>query len=160
MSSSPLTSLSRTPAQEASLVGVILMPYFLSKPSTEAITTEAQSVSGMKPILTSVFSGASEPAAHAPVRTASGTMLIRAAAPACLRKVRRGALVIGLSFIPVLHAGDPANKKRVWSRTHEALPARHPCLAANRHWPADTILECKRHANSGVGTRFNSSICF
>jgi hypothetical protein len=40
---------------------MILTPYFLSKPSTEAITTEAQSVSGMKPIFTSFFSGASEP---------------------------------------------------------------------------------------------------
>ena len=65
MSSSPLTSLSRTPAQLASLVGMILMPYFLSKPSTEAITTEAQSVSGMKPMRTSVFSGLSEPCAQA-----------------------------------------------------------------------------------------------
>src|SRR3546814_12983725 len=32
---------------------------------TEAMTTEAQSVSGIKPIFTSVFSGASEPAAQA-----------------------------------------------------------------------------------------------
>ena len=42
---------------------MIFTPYFLSKPSTEAITTDAQSVSGMKPILTSSFSGLSEPAA-------------------------------------------------------------------------------------------------
>ena len=66
MSSSPLTSLSRTPAQEASLVGMILMPYFSSNFSTEAITTDAQSVSGMKPMRTSFFSGASEPAAQTP----------------------------------------------------------------------------------------------
>ena len=46
--------------------GVILMPYFLSNSITEAITTDAQSVSGMKPIFTSFFSGASEPAAQAP----------------------------------------------------------------------------------------------
>jgi hypothetical protein len=46
---------------------MILMPYFLSKPSSDAITTDAQSVSGMKPILTSVFSGLSEPAAQTPV---------------------------------------------------------------------------------------------
>ena len=71
-----MTSLSRTEAHEASLVGTILMPYFLSNSITEAITTEEQSVSGMKPILTSVFSGASEPAAHAPLRTASGTRLM------------------------------------------------------------------------------------
>ena len=63
MSSSPLTSLSRTPAQLASLVGMILTPYFLSKPSTLAITTLAQSVSGMKPMRTSSFSGLSLPAA-------------------------------------------------------------------------------------------------
>ena len=43
------------------MVGTILTPYFLSKPSTEAITTEAQSVSGMKPMRTSSFSGLSEP---------------------------------------------------------------------------------------------------
>jgi hypothetical protein len=42
------------------------MPYFLSKPITEAITTDEQSVSGMKPIFTSSSSGLSEPAAHAP----------------------------------------------------------------------------------------------
>ena len=47
---------------------MILTPYFLSKPSTEAITTEAQSVSGMKPILTSSFSGLSEPCAQTAVR--------------------------------------------------------------------------------------------
>src|SRR5690606_23913120 len=68
-SKSPLASFSRTPVQEASLVGRILMPCFLSKPITEAMTTEAQSVSGIKPIFTSVFSGASEPAAHADDRT-------------------------------------------------------------------------------------------
>src|SRR4051812_43605235 len=62
------------------------MPYFLSNSITEAITTEEQSVSGMKPILTSFFSGASEPAAHAPTRTASGTMLMSPAAPAFFRK--------------------------------------------------------------------------
>jgi hypothetical protein len=64
--------LSRTEAHEASLLGTILMPYFLSNSITEAITTDAQSVSGMKPIFNSVFSGASEPAAHAPWRIASG----------------------------------------------------------------------------------------
>ena len=66
LSSSPFTSLSRTPAQEASLVGMILMPYFSSNFSTDAIITDAQSVRGMKPMRTSFFSGASEPAAQAP----------------------------------------------------------------------------------------------
>ena len=58
---SPLTSLSRTAAHDASLLGTILIPYFSSNFITDAITTDAQSVSGMKPIFTSVFSGASEP---------------------------------------------------------------------------------------------------
>src|SRR5688572_33302698 len=87
-SSSPLTSLSRTAAQEASLEGMILMPYFLSNSITAAITTDEQSVSGMKPILTSFFSGASEPWAQAPVRTASGTRLIRLVAPAAFKNSR------------------------------------------------------------------------
>ncbi len=47
-------------------MGMILMPYFSSNFSTEAITTDAQSVSGMKPMRTSFFSGASEPAAQTP----------------------------------------------------------------------------------------------
>jgi hypothetical protein len=64
------------------------MPYFLSNSITDAMTTEEQSVSGMKPILTSFFSGASEPAAHAPTRTASGTMLISPDAVAAFRKSR------------------------------------------------------------------------
>src|SRR5947199_9413350 len=52
------------------------MPYFSSNFITEAITTDAQSVSGMKPTLTSFFSGASEPAAHAVWRTPGATMAI------------------------------------------------------------------------------------
>src|SRR5215212_10340278 len=97
-SSSPFTSLSRTEAHEASLVGMILMPYFLSNSMTEAMTTDAQSVSGMKPIFTSFFSGASEPAAHAVCRTPAGMSAINDAYPAAapaprrnLRRVDRGA---------------------------------------------------------------------
>ena len=52
------------------------------------MTTDEQSVSGMKPIFTSFFSGASDPAAHAPTRTASGTRLINPVAPAALRNPR------------------------------------------------------------------------
>ncbi len=58
----------------------MVRPYFLSNPFTEAITTDAQSVSGMKPMLRLGFSGASEPAAHAPWRTPGGTMAMRTAA--------------------------------------------------------------------------------
>ena len=95
-SSSPLTNLSRTAAQLASLLGIILMPYFSSNFITEAITTDAQSVSGIKPILTSFFSGASEPAAQAALRVPNGTIDISAAPPVMsadfLSKSRRSAL--------------------------------------------------------------------
>src|SRR4030095_284586 len=47
---------------------------------TDAMTTAAQSVSGMKPTFTSFFSGASEPCAHAPARIAGSTRLISAPA--------------------------------------------------------------------------------
>src|SRR5216683_1781132 len=88
-SSSPFTSLSRTAAHEASLLGTIFMPYFLSNSTTDAMTTEEQSVSGIKPIFNSFFSGASEPAAHAALLTAAGTRLMIPTAPARLRKSRR-----------------------------------------------------------------------
>ncbi|MNI27035.1 hypothetical protein D3C73_807570 [compost metagenome] len=86
ISSSPFSSLSRTAAHEASLDGVMVTPYFLSMPSTDAITTDAQSVSGIKPIFTSVFSGASVPAAQAPARTSGSTNDSRPA-PATARAV-------------------------------------------------------------------------
>src|ERR671938_1656676 len=95
MSSSPLTSLSRTPAHEASLVGMIFTPYFLSKPSTEAITTEAQSVNGMKPIFTSSFSGLSEPWAQA--RGAAKPAAPTAAADAAACSTRRRLQSVALS---------------------------------------------------------------
>jgi len=79
------------------LLGVILMPYFLSRPSVDAITTDAQSVSGMKPILTSGFSGASEPAAHAPLRTSGSTSVITLA-PAMVASARRRPWQAGAAF--------------------------------------------------------------
>src|SRR5438046_3333968 len=78
-SSSPLTSLSRTAAHDASLLGTILIPYFSSNFMTEAMTTDAQSVRGMKPTFTSFFSGASDPAAHAACRTPGATIASNAA---------------------------------------------------------------------------------
>jgi hypothetical protein len=66
--------LSRTEAHDASLLGTILMPYFSSNLFKAAMTTDEQSVSGMKPMRTSFFSGASEPAAHAAERIPGGTM--------------------------------------------------------------------------------------
>lgn len=79
--SSPFTSLSRTLAQEASLEGMILMPHFSLNFITEAITTDAQSVRGIKPTVTSFNSGASEPAAQAALRKPGGSIDIRAAPP-------------------------------------------------------------------------------
>jgi hypothetical protein len=78
----------------ASLLGTILMPYFLSNSITDAITTDAQSVSGMKPTLTSVFSGASEPAAHAPARNAGSTSAISAPATPAESTRRRWATAL------------------------------------------------------------------
>jgi len=72
--------LSRTAAHDASLLGTILIPYFLSNSMTDAMTTDAQSVSGMNPTFTSFFSGASEPCAHAPARIAGSTSVISAPA--------------------------------------------------------------------------------
>src|SRR5437660_1395034 len=89
-SSSPLTSLSRTAAHEASLLGTILIPYFSSNFITDATTTDAQSVSGMKPTFTSVFSGASEPAAHTPTRSAGSSVLISETPAPAARSLRRG----------------------------------------------------------------------
>src|SRR5215210_241598 len=48
---SPAKTLSRTVAHEASRVTSTFTPCFLYRPSSCAITTDAQSVSGMKPIL-------------------------------------------------------------------------------------------------------------
>src|SRR3989344_6069361 len=109
-SSSPFTSLSRTPAHDASLVGMIVTPYFLSKPSTEAITTLAQSVSGMKPILTSFFSGASEPWACTRARSAGLTPT--APTVAACSTVRRLRLVFNRSVMGGFR-GALENKKGV-----------------------------------------------
>ena len=85
------------------------MPYFLSKPISAATTIGAQSVNGIKPILTSVISGVSEPAAQAEVRIPFGTIFINAAAPKtpvmlCLKKSRRAlsTVIIGSVVISVL----------------------------------------------------------
>src|SRR5213082_3064362 len=118
-SSSALTSLSRTPAHDASLLGTILIPYFLSKPLTEAITTDAQSVSGMKPIFTSFFSGASDPAAHTLARIVGESPATSAAVPSaeCEMKCRREAsgeaagVGVVLSFIGLRSLGSNRQKK-------------------------------------------------
>src|SRR5574343_464508 len=89
-SSSPLTSLSRTAAQLASLDGTMVMPYFLSKPIFEATITEAQSVSGMNPTLTSVFSGLPTGAASACRAKPAGKAVEAISDKAPLRKVAAG----------------------------------------------------------------------
>ena len=55
-----------------------------SWPVPRPLCSPEQSVSGMKPTFTSFFSGASEPCAHAPVRTT----LISPVAPAAFRNSR------------------------------------------------------------------------
>ncbi len=80
----------------------MVTPYFLSKPSTEAMTTLAQSVSGMKPILTSFFSGASEPWACTSARSA-GLMPTAPTAAAC-SNWRRGRPVAGAAAAVVTAA--------------------------------------------------------
>src|SRR5690606_10378490 len=95
---------------EASLAGMILTPCFLSKPMTEAMTTEAQSVSGMKPIFTSAFSGASEPAAQALARI-NGSISESAPSPAAAvapSKARRPGSTTG--------SGGEVTARMAWER--------------------------------------------
>jgi hypothetical protein len=73
-------------------------------PSTEAITTDAQSVSGMNPTLTSSFSGLSEPAAHAPrVESALNAPATPAAAPALSMLRRVSADLSAFAVLSSLH---------------------------------------------------------
>src|SRR5712691_11542260 len=125
------------------------MPYFLSNSITDAMTTEEQSVSGIKPIFTSFFSGASEPAAQAALLTAAGTRLMMPDAPARLRKSRRLAdflRAILRSFISLsvrenkraFHRGIPANERprsrrdRRWPQLAQFLRNRCASVAAPR----------------------------
>jgi hypothetical protein len=122
--------LSRTAAHEASFDGVMLRPYFLSNPFTFAITTEAQSVSGMKPILRSFFSGASDPAAQTVARIAGVIAATRAAVPAM--NLRRGT--IGFDMAYPFSLACPWNEKGVAacanrSRAVTPLPGAAPSLA-------------------------------
>ena len=79
------------------MLGLMVRPYFSPKPCVAATTTEAQSVNGMKPTVSAAFSGASEPAAQAALRSEAGadrpSAAIPLTAPAramdCLRKLRR-----------------------------------------------------------------------
>ncbi|MCY1239437.1 hypothetical protein D9M68_758760 [compost metagenome] len=71
------------------------------------MTTEAQSVSGMKPMRTSAFSGASEPAAHAPARTSGSTSVITLA-PAMVASARRRPLLAGTASAAAAEAASEA----------------------------------------------------
>src|SRR3990167_8682368 len=80
-SSAPIETLSRMFAQEASFEIWLLMPCFAKYPFSCAITSGAQSVSGMMPSVRSVFSSPSPPAAQAPPGTRAVAAFINAAAP-------------------------------------------------------------------------------
>ncbi len=115
-SSSPATSLSRTAAQLASLLGTRVMPYFLSNPFREAMAKGAQSVSGIKPTRTVVCSGLSDPAAHAACIMPGSSIAPPSAAPACNKRRRE---IENVSPIP---APETRKKKRPAVLTHRWTP--------------------------------------
>src|SRR6478736_4269564 len=78
----PVERLSRMAAQLAPFVTVELMPYFLKKPFSCAMTMGEQSVSAIMPKLRSVTSGASEVEAAVAAQLRLPSAAHRAAAPA------------------------------------------------------------------------------
>ena len=118
------------------MVGMILMPYFLSNFSTEAITTDAQSVSGMKPMRTSFFSGASEPAAQAP--GCSAEPAAKAAEPLmnCLRSSTHQTLAFE-------HDRTPEDKNEKGVATAASRPEPESCESdafARIHRPRHAVV--------------------
>ena len=103
------------------------------------MTTEAQSVSGMKPMRTSFFSGASEPAAQAPARTPGGTMAIspaprpRPAAPR--RNSRRDASASSKGFLSISRSRTPKRKGAARDRPGGRCRGRR-CPPPSRRWPS------------------------
>src|SRR5918999_2651194 len=91
---SPFESESRIAAQLAPLRTVELMPYFLKKPFSWAMTIGEQSVSAMMPNLRSGISGPS--AAYAPPTQSMGRLDRTAAAPRPLATVDRNSRRSGL----------------------------------------------------------------
>ena len=90
------------------------------------MTTEAQSVSGMKPMRTSFFSGASEPAAQAPGPTPAAT----ASAAEPLMKLRLGLahqnLSCGHADTPVKTMKKGASAGTTGSLAQTIDPSRTP----------------------------------
>src|SRR6478736_2805208 len=78
----PVERLSRMAAQLAPFVTVELMPYFLKKPFSWAMTMGEQSVSAIMPKLRSVTSGASDAEAAVAAQLRLPSAAQRAAAPA------------------------------------------------------------------------------
>ena len=144
-------SLSRTPAQEA-LDSVMVTPCFLSRPSAEAITTDAQSVSGMKPIFTSVFSGASVPAAQAPART-SGSTRDNRPAPVAARAAPASQLRRPASA-PSRGSGFGACSERSWCDDMGMAPGKNAPPATDRiRWRARRRVPGRECAAFSVGDR-------
>jgi hypothetical protein len=77
----------------------------------------------MKPTLTSFFSGASEPAAHAVCRTPGGTSAINdaypAAAPALRRNLRRAGRGADISFLCDINDSLKTDNKKTALRALE-----------------------------------------
>ena len=115
-SSSPATSLSRTAAQLASLLGTRVMPYFLSNPFREAMAKGAQSVSGIKPTRTVVCSGLSVPAAHAACIMPGSSIAPPSAAPVCNKRRRE------IENVSPISAPETRKKKRPAVLTHRRTP--------------------------------------
>src|SRR5689334_10422953 len=94
---SPSDSLSRITAHDASFETTELMPNFLKKPSSCAMTIGEQSVSAIIP--KRMFGVSGESSAYAPPTHPAGTPFINVAAPltatAVFRNLRRVVLVIG-----------------------------------------------------------------
>ena len=84
-------------------------------------TTEAQSVSGMKPILTSFFSGASEPCAYTVARSA-GVMPMAPTVAACSteRRVREDFSSSVMSNTPEVKNKKSNRKNKKGARTKQA----------------------------------------
>src|SRR5688500_3106034 len=108
----------------------MVTPYFLSKPFTLAITTEAQSVRGMKPTFTSFFSGASEPAAQALARIIG--LIVATTAAVLVRKWRRVCL-LRMSWLPCscVSVNNEGGAVALLTRVGRLCRFRRPSLAGN-----------------------------
>src|SRR5579885_1972961 len=119
----PFTSLSRTAAHEPSRRGRMTIPCLRSNPSAEATAMGAQSVSGMKPTVTSRRSGASEPPTRRAVRNLgrSGVTVARG---------RGGALPADPPLMPVVLSYQQIRRRdQAAGQVHQLEVAIHGHLA-------------------------------